>query len=654
MSTKNTSEKTEGLSRFFQSVMSSARGLLRPRFLFMMTLASVSTVIIYSFNFYQAEFFLYDMRFRIIPTFNQSKTISIVAIDKPNMQARGNPSAMQIRKAAEVISASKPKLIIFDLPWTKIPGTKKELSELAEYLASLKNAIILSPVTPSTEQFVQIKQDPPFDIVPAFWGDKTQDGYVLAQDKVTRRIIISYIGIDSIYPIAASYFNPEIIDRKNIRGVYKFLDADQALIDYRRPSHFPTFDFYNVVNNSFYNYDFRDRAVIVGYAGDDNFAEYIIPVYSRKYLEYPRYYMHAVMLDTLIRNNGVLQTPEWLQAVLVFVFALLGAYCVLYLRLNNGVKCMLVAAVAYSLLACGLFVALKIWIPMATVLIALSICFYVPLPYQLLLERRRSWEYQEKHRLLGQVEELKSNFISMMSHDLKTPIARIKGMTDLITNGSSRLDERQLEAVKVIHNSSDDLLKFFEAILSYSTMESGGVKLRLQAKDINLLIVDVVQRCEFMAHEKSIKISTQLEPLFPIKIDPNLIQQVIGNLIENAIKYSPIGSKIMVHVYEHVDRILIEVADNGGGIAPDDLPHLFNKFFRSKNVKSSPVKGSGLGLYLAKYFVELHNGHISVKSIHGKGTTFTVELPIESDLNLSDKANRPQRQDQSGSSLKEF
>lgn len=129
---------------------------------------------------------------------------------------------------------------------------------------------------------------------------------------------------------------------------------------------------------------------------------------------------------------------------------------------------------------------------------------------------------------------------------------------------------------------------------------------------------------------KHIEIQTELEPLFSISLDPDLMKQVFSNLLENAIKYSQENSKVLVKTAEVDGFVQIQFQDHGPGISSDELDNVFMKFFRSKNAKSSPIKGSGLGLYLAKYFVELHQGRISVQSFVGKGSTFTVELPLGS------------------------
>jgi hypothetical protein len=160
-------------------------------------------------------------------------------------------------------------------------------------------------------------------------------------------------------------------------------------------------------------------------------------------------------------------------------------------------------------------------------------------------------------------------------------------------------------------------------------VESQGFQLNLQSKDINNLLTEVVRKHEFLAKIKYIQIIMELEPIFPVPVDPDLIKQVFSNLVENAIKYSNDHTRILICSEEQDGRVMIQIIDQGPGIPTDELPHIFMKFFRSKNAKSSPIKGSGLGLYLAKYFTELHGGKIVVESICGNGSTFTVELPMD-------------------------
>jgi len=269
-----------------------------------------------------------------------------------------------------------------------------------------------------------------------------------------------------------------------------------------------------------------------------------------------------------------------------------------------------------------------LWIDLAHPLLALFLCYYFFIPYRLIKENRRSWEYYQKHQLLTQVEELKTNFISMMSHDLKTPIARIQGMTEVIYKDQQPLSNSQRDAIDTIRSSSDDLLKFINAILQYGRIESQGIELHRQSKDINQLLIDVVKKHEFLAKVKRIKIQQELEPMFPVQVDPELLKQVFSNLLENAIKYSPEDSVVTVRSREDGDKVLVDFIDQGIGIPEMDLPNIFMKFFRTHTVKTSTIKGSGLGLYLAKYFIELHKGQISAQSELNKGSIFTVELSI--------------------------
>jgi hypothetical protein len=201
-------------------------------------------------------------------------------------------------------------------------------------------------------------------------------------------------------------------------------------------------------------------------------------------------------------------------------------------------------------------------------------------------------------------------------------------MTEMISTDPTPLSSPQREGLDTIKQSAEDLLKFISTILNYAKIESQGLELHLQAKDINQLLKDVVKKHEFLAKLKHIQLITEFEPLFSIQIDPELVKQVFSNLVENAIKYSPENSKVLITSEEVDGKIVVQIADQGIGIPTDELPNIFMKFFRSKYAKTSPIKGSGLGLYLAKYFVELHQGSISVESAHGQGSTFTVELPI--------------------------
>jgi signal transduction histidine kinase len=340
--------------------------------------------------------------------------------------------------------------------------------------------------------------------------------------------------------------------------------------------------------------------------------------------------LHANSFQTLIDNNAPRKVPEPVNVAVTVIISLLTVYVVLALKPAQGLWIIIAALSGLAATGTGLLAFFDIWIDLAHPFLAIFLCYYFFIPYRLIIENRKSWEYLQKNKLLQQVEELKTNFISMMSHDLKTPIARIQGMTEVILKDDIALSNTQREAVDTIKSSSDDLLKFINSILQYGRIESQGVELNKKSKDINQLLADVIKKHEFLARVKKIKIQTEFEPLFPVQVDTDLIRQVFSNLIENAIKYSPEDSTVFVRSKEENNKIIVDVIDQGMGIPAVDLPNIFMKFFRSHNVKTSTIKGTGLGLYLAQYFVQLHKGEILVSSEPEKGSCFTVSLPLNS------------------------
>jgi signal transduction histidine kinase len=215
----------------------------------------------------------------------------------------------------------------------------------------------------------------------------------------------------------------------------------------------------------------------------------------------------------------------------------------------------------------------------------------------------------------------------MMSHDLKTPLARIQGMADVVLTDTNPLSNGQASAIRTIRDSSRELSDFIGSILNLSRIESKHIKLHLKSRDINQVLENVIQQCDYLAKKKNIEILTEFDPLFSLKVDEDLLKQAFMNLVENGIKYSPENSKILISTEESGSTLVVQVADQGRGIADDEIPHIFHKFYRSWDVQNSAIKGSGLGLFLAKYFVELHRGRIEVESQLGKGSTFTVFLP---------------------------
>ncbi|MEQ1877332.1 MAG: ATP-binding protein, partial [Bdellovibrionia bacterium] len=473
-----------------------------------------------------------------------------------------------------------------------------------------------------------LKLPPPYQKISVGAGPLTADSVKFADDGVTRRLMITYENRFLLHAQLAQLYNG-IVKPEEYRGTFEFKGSVQAYVDYHPAGTFAHSSFQDIAEKRFPRGTFKDKIVFIGSDDQVNADNYVRTPYSRDVAAMSKLELHANVTDTLIRNSSPVQLPTRVTLVLTVLISLLTVFVVWRLKPTNGLAILLATLIGYALTSYVLFAGFGMWIGMAHPLMAIMICYYFFIPYRLIKENRRSWEYYQKNQLLTQVEELKTNFLSLMSHDLKTPLARIQGMADIALQDQHPLSDHQHDALVAINKSSEELGYFITSILNLSRVESEAVKLHLQTKDVNALLEEVIKKYEFLAKQKNITIYTEFEPIFSFKMDVDLMRQVFANLLENAIKYSSEGTKVLVTTEEVDGRVLVQVADQGVGINHDEVSNIFLKFYRSQNAKSSPIKGSGLGLYLARYFVELHNGDIAVESVEGQGSTFTVGLPME-------------------------
>jgi signal transduction histidine kinase len=609
-------------------------------------IALAISIALVQIKFDYLEALLYDTRIRLRPSPHLSGNIELIMVDNATIGLmKGVPGFKEHSQMLDRLAKSHPKAVVYIRAFSMLKGFENQYNEedrrglfkgtdddkklFAKAAAQMARIYMQTDVLGHAADNDKLSLPAPFEKILIGSGPKTADKNILAKDGVSRRALISYQGQPLLHPMLAALYNSDIADTKKIRGVVDIFDSEQIYIQFAKPGTFPLTKFEKVFAGEFDPSRFADKIVLIGDDIGVSAKDYVSTPYGREN-QIPITELHANMFETFMQNSAPIQAPFWLDVVFTIAIAILTLNVVLTMRPLPGILVLLATSSGFAFLCYFAFWSFGIWIGMAHPLIAVFICYYFFIPYRLIVENRRSWEYYQKHKLLTQVEELKTNFISMMSHDLKTPLARIQGMTDMILKDQVVLSAHQREAVDTIRASSTDLLSFINSILNYARIESQGVELHKQGKDINQLIQEVIKRHEFLAKVKHVQISTELEPLFSISIDPELMKQVFSNLLENAIKYCSEGAKVLVKTSEADGHIRVEFHDNGPGIIEDELPNIFMKFFRSRNAKTSPIKGSGLGLYLAKYFVELHQGRIFVTSSVGKGSTFTVELPLGS------------------------
>lgn len=222
--------------------------------------------------------------------------------------------------------------------------------------------------------------------------------------------------------------------------------------------------------------------------------------------------------------------------------------------------------------------------------------------------------------------KLYNTLLNSLSHELKTPIATIIGAVDTIKDQHVELsDQNKFELINQIEIAGLRLNKEVENLLNMSRLESGSIQLKLDWADINEVIHIVLSKFQDKAKEYEIKfIPNDRLPL--MKIDSLLMEQVVYNLISNAIIYTPKGTEIEVEVKIINELCHIEVSDNGPGFPQEELPHVFKMFYRLPHHKTG---GSGLGLSIAKGFVEAHNGNITLVSKQNEGAKFIIQLPVD-------------------------
>lgn len=258
--------------------------------------------------------------------------------------------------------------------------------------------------------------------------------------------------------------------------------------------------------------------------------------------------------------------------------------------------------------------------------------------FLVMLTRARAIAYAKQN----EAQQAKDDLLSLASHQLRTPATAVKQYLGMILEGyTGEIDPQQLPALQKAYASNERQLETINQILYVAKADAGRLSINKNTFDLNLLIDDIVLDLEDTLEEndQTIKIERSRKKLL-VYADEASIRMVVENLISNASKYSYSGSKITVKTGLNTnDEAYVAVTDRGVGIADEDFSRLFQKFSRIDNERSLQVGGSGIGLYIDKVLIELHDGHIDVTSDVGKGSTFTIYLPKTSEDNLTDDSN---------------
>lgn len=231
-----------------------------------------------------------------------------------------------------------------------------------------------------------------------------------------------------------------------------------------------------------------------------------------------------------------------------------------------------------------------------------------------------------------ELERMKSNFLSVVSHELRTPLHSIKGFVEIILMGKTGpVTELQEDFLRTVRTQTTLLQRMIDDLLEFSRMEAGRVKLHLSEVSLSAMAQSVAAKLAPLAEEAGLQLFLDLADDLPeIDGDRMRLEQVLTNLVENAIKFTPAGGKIVVSGERRGDRVLLIVSDTGIGIPPEEQEKVFDRFYQVDGSERRAYRGAGLGLSICRHIVERHNGRIWVESegISGRGSRFHVELPI--------------------------
>lgn len=230
---------------------------------------------------------------------------------------------------------------------------------------------------------------------------------------------------------------------------------------------------------------------------------------------------------------------------------------------------------------------------------------------------------------LQEVDRMKDTFLSMVTHELRTPLTVISGITEMLEAGIyGELTGKQAEQFRQIALAANRLRQLVNDLLDLSKMEAGMMRLRRESLNPHSLICNVVGQLALVAAQAGVTLNNRAGRDLPeVNCDGQRIEQVLTNLISNAIKFTPPGGQVTISADVESDLLRFVIADTGRGIPSEALPRVFDKFFQVQSSTESGAKGTGLGLAIAKHIVELHGGTIGVESETGRGSRFSFTLP---------------------------
>ncbi len=393
------------------------------------------------------------------------------------------------------------------------------------------------------------------------------------------------------------------------------------IINYKGHGLFPEISFSDVLSGSLPKDFFKNKIVLIGTEKSGN-SQIQTPIGLLS-----RHEFWAMVTENLFTDSFIKKFSSSIYAGFLLILACLAILIITNYPQAIALFFLVWLATLTAAFSAWVFDSFYIWIPIVSSMSLFIFVWVLFIGHQALKIEQAHARLQQQQSYLAELEQLKNNFVSLISHDLKTPIAKIQAVLDRVIAQGPLTTELQTDLLS-LKDYSEELNRYIQSILKVLRVESRDFKIVKETADINGIIENVVERLSPLARSKKIELNLNLEPMFLIEIDVTLMTEVFLNIIENAIKYTPEEGNVAIRSFETETEVCVEISDSGEGIAVEDQESVWKKFVRGK-AQDYKTKGTGLGLYLVKYFIELHGGQISMKSEIKKGTAFLVRLPIE-------------------------
>ncbi len=230
------------------------------------------------------------------------------------------------------------------------------------------------------------------------------------------------------------------------------------------------------------------------------------------------------------------------------------------------------------------------------------------------------------------LDKMRKDFVANVSHELRTPLAMLQGYSEALIDDIAQTPEEVKEIATVINEESMRMGRLVRELLDLARMEAGHIHLQLSQLDVNMFAQRIVRKFQNLARERKVQLAGDVpEDLPTVYWDEDKIEQVLTNLIDNAIRHTPEGGSVTLRVFRNGQHLFLEVEDTGTGIPEEDLPFVFERFYKADKARTRGGNsgGTGLGLSIVKHLVTAHDGNATVRSQLGKGTVFSIQLPIE-------------------------